>query len=119
MSKTCKKKHLDFYRSKLTENDMSEQKYDAVVGDVTITAKRMEIVDFTVSFKESGLVVVIAVQSSHSSYPWAFLRPFSPAMWCTTLAFFIFTGIVIWLLEHKKNRDFQGHPTKQVVISLW
>ena len=98
---------------------MYGQEYDAVVGDVTITAKRMEIVDFTVSFKESGLVVVVPLQSSHSSYPWAFLQPFSPTMWFTTLAFFVFTGVVIWLLEHKKNKDFQGRRRKQIVTFLW
>ena len=100
-------------------NALDLQNFDGVVGDVTITTKRMEIVDFTQSFKDSGLVVVISVQGSHSSYPWAFLRPFSPAMWCTTLAFFVFTGLVVWLLEHKKNRDFRGHPRKQFVILLW
>jgi ionotropic glutamate receptor len=98
---------------------MDVQAFDAVVGDVTITTKRMEIVDFTQSIKDSGLVVVVPVQDTHSSYPWAFLRPFSPAMWCTTLAFFVFTGVVVWLFEHKKNRDFQGNPRKQVVTFLW
>jgi ionotropic glutamate receptor len=98
---------------------MDVQAFDAVVGDVTITAKRKEIVDFTQSIKDSGLVVVIPIENSKSSYPWAFLRPFSPTMWFTTLAFFVFTGLVIWLLEHKKNRDFQGRPKKQVVTFLW
>jgi ionotropic glutamate receptor len=98
---------------------MDVQTYDAVVGDVTITAKRSEVVDFTQSIKDSGLVVVVPVENTKSSYPWAFLRPFSTTMWCTTLVFFVFTGLVIWLLEHKKNRDFQGHPRKQVVTFLW
>jgi ionotropic glutamate receptor len=93
------------------------QMFDAVVGDVVITGKRMEIVDFTQSFKDSGLVVVVPIKDI--SNPWAFLGPFTPTMWFTTLAFFIFTGFVIWLLEHKKNRDFRGHPSKQAVTLLW
>ena len=98
---------------------MHVQAFDGVVGDVAITTKRMEIVDFTQPIKESGLVVVVPALDSQSSNPWAFLGPFTPTMWLTTLAFFIFTGLVIWLLEHKKNRDFRGHPSKQVVTLLW
>ena len=100
-------------------NAMDMQAFDAVVGDITITTKRMEIADFTVSFKDSGLVVLVPKERPHSTYPWAFLHPFSLSMWFTTLAFFIFTGLVVWLLEHKKNRDFRGHPRKQVVTFLW
>lgn len=95
------------------------QVYDAVVGDVTITTKRMQKVDFTQPYTESGLVVVVPIKDTHSSYAWAFLRPFNPAMWLTTLAFFVFTGVVVWLLEHKKNRDFRGQPKKQIVTVLW
>ncbi|KAI5055037.1 hypothetical protein GOP47_0030182 [Adiantum capillus-veneris] len=100
--------------------DQLENKvFDAVVGDVTITTKRMEKVDFTQPYTESGLVVVVPIKESHSGYAWAFLRPFNSAMWLTTLAFFVFTGLVVWMLEHKKNRDFRGHPKKQIVTVLW
>jgi ionotropic glutamate receptor len=93
--------------------------YDAVVGDVMITTKRMEIVDFSQPYIESGLVVVVLARNLHSSNAWAFLRPFTTSMWLTTLAFFILTGMVVWILEHKKNRDFRGRPKKQVVTVLW
>lgn len=106
-----------------TYDDMIDQLankvYDAVVGDVTITTKRMQKVDFTQPYTESGLVVVVPIKDTHSSYAWAFLRPFNRAMWLTTLAFFVFTGVVVWLLEHKKNRDFRGQPKKQIVTVLW
>lgn len=111
------------YNSTPVYDDMIDQLtsgvFDAVVGDVTITTKRLEKVDFSQPYTESGLVVVVPVRDSQSNYAWAFLRPFTPTMWLTTLAFFIFTGIVVWLLEHKKNRDFRGHPKKQVVTVLW
>eukprot|EP00250_Pteridium_aquilinum_P021125 c25034_g1_i3 orf=597-3347(-) len=98
---------------------LANKVYDAVVGDVTITTKRMEKVDFTQPYTESGLVVLVPIKESHFSHAWAFLRPFSPAMWLTTLAFFVFTGIVVWMLEHKKNPDFQGHRSKQCGTLLW
>ena len=95
------------------------QVYDAVVGDVTITTKRMAMVDFSQPYIESGLVVVVLARDSQSANAWAFLRPFTTSMWLTTLAFFILTGMVIWMLEHKKNQDFQGRPKKQAVTVLW
>lgn len=97
---------------------LADKVYDAVVGDVTITTKRMEKVDFSQPYTESGLVVVVPVRNMHSN-EWAFLRPFSTRMWFTTLGFFVFTGLVVWMLEHKVNKDFRGHPKKQVVTILW
>ncbi|KAH7289301.1 hypothetical protein KP509_31G069500 [Ceratopteris richardii] len=100
-------------------DQLANKVFDAVVGDVTITTRRMEMVDFTQPYTESGLVVLVPVKESHSGYAWAFLRPFNSTMWLTTLAFFIFTGVVVWMLEHKKNKDFRGHPKKQIVTVLW
>lgn len=100
-------------------DEIAEKKFDAVVGDVTITTKRSMSVDFTQPFTTSGLVVVVPVKQSNANYAWAFLRPFTPLMWLTTGAFFFFTGLVVWFLEHKKNRDFRGRPKKQVVTTLW
>jgi ionotropic glutamate receptor len=93
--------------------------FDAVVGDVTITTKRSLTVDFTQPYVTSGLVVVVPVKPGGPGHAWAFMRPFTPLMWCTTGVFFFFTGLVMWLLEHKKNRDFRGRPKKQVVTTLW
>jgi ionotropic glutamate receptor len=93
--------------------------FDAVVGDVTITTKRSLTVDFTQPYVTSGLVVVVPVKPGGPGHAWAFMRPFTPIMWCTTGVFFFFTGLVMWLLEHKKNRDFRGRPKKQVVTTLW
>ncbi|KAH7373087.1 hypothetical protein KP509_17G036400 [Ceratopteris richardii] len=98
---------------------LAEKIYDAVVGDLTITTKRMEKVDFSQPYVESGLVVVVPFKDANTSNEWAFLRPFTTKMWITTFLFFIFTGMVIWMLEHKKNRDFRGKPKKQVVTLLW
>ncbi|KAI5054925.1 hypothetical protein GOP47_0030070 [Adiantum capillus-veneris] len=100
-------------------NRIDTKEYDAVVGDVTITTARSKVVDFTQPYTASGLVVVVPVKGDAASYAWAFMRPFTPAMWCTTCAFFLLTGIVIWILEHKKNRDFRGRPRKQFVTTLW
>ena len=94
------------------------QKYDAVVGDITIVTNRTKIVDFTQPFMESGLVVVTVVNEEKSS-PWAFLRPFTIQMWAVTAIFFIFVGAVVWILEHRTNEEFRGPPRQQLITIFW
>ncbi|XP_024395915.1 glutamate receptor 3.6 isoform X2 [Physcomitrium patens] len=100
-------------------NKVVEKDFDAVVGDVTITTKRSTTVDFTQPYTTSGLAVVVPIRQGEGNHAWAFMRPFTPLMWVTTGTFFFFTGLVLWFLEHKKNRDFRGRPKKQIVTTLW
>ncbi|KAG7968856.1 hypothetical protein I3843_07G001700 [Carya illinoinensis] len=92
--------------------------FDAAVGDITITTNRTKMVDFTQPYIESGLVVVAPVRKLNSS-AWAFLRPFTPTMWGVTGIFFLVVGAVVWVLERRTNDDFQGHPRKQFVTTVW
>ncbi|KAL8160737.1 hypothetical protein V2J09_002274 [Rumex salicifolius] len=92
--------------------------FDAAVGDIAITTNRTRIADFTQPYVESGLVVVAAVRREESS-AWAFLRPFTPMMWCITALSFLTVGAVVWILEHRINDEFRGPPRKQVVTILW
>lgn len=95
------------------------KEFDALVGDVTILAKRSNFVDFTQPYSESGLVMVVPVRKADTSNAWAFLRPFTPGMWIATGSFFLFTGVVVWVLEHKRNTTFRGIPRRQIVTMLW
>ncbi|XP_073023644.1 glutamate receptor 3.2-like isoform X1 [Primulina eburnea] len=92
--------------------------FDAAVGDIAIVRNRTKIVDFTQPYIESGLVVVVPVRKQSSS-AWAFLRPFTTPMWVVTGAFFIMVGVVVWILEHRMNKDFRGPPKKQLITILW
>ncbi|XP_050935116.1 glutamate receptor 3.4-like [Cucumis melo] len=98
--------------------EVSQNKYDAAVGDITIVTNRTKIVDFTQPFMESGLVVVTVVKEEKSS-PWAFLRPFTIQMWAVTAIFFIFVGAVVWILEHRTNEEFRGPPRQQLITIFW
>eukprot|EP01018_Ginkgo_biloba_P014874 Gb_39753 [translate_table: standard] len=93
--------------------------FDAVVGDITILANRSKYVDFTQPYTESGLAMVVPIKTDEANNAWAFMLPFTPGMWCATGTLFIFTGVVVWLLEHKKNPVFRGNPRSQVVTLLW
>ncbi|KAL8506754.1 hypothetical protein ACS0TY_017594 [Phlomoides rotata] len=99
-------------------NDVAANKYDAGVGDLTITTNRTRIVDFTQPFMESGLVVVAPVKEVKSK-PWSFLMPFTWQMWAVTGSFFLFVGTVVWILEHRTNTEFRGSPRQQLVTVFW
>ncbi|KAH0662654.1 hypothetical protein KY284_027585 [Solanum tuberosum] len=74
---------------------ITSKEYDAVVGDVTILASRSE------------------------KNAWIFLKPLKAELWIATGAFFVFIGFVVWVLEHRVNKDFRGPKRKQVGMIFW
>ncbi|XP_078167552.1 glutamate receptor 3.5-like [Carex rostrata] len=99
-------------------NMVAQNELDAVVGDIAIVKNRTRIVDFTQPYAEAGLEIVVPVKHDSSS-AWAFLKPFTLPMWCVTVGFFLFFGVVIWILEHRTNKEFRGHPKEQVATVFW
>ncbi|KAK2414371.1 glutamate receptor 2.5 [Trifolium repens] len=104
-------------------NDLIAQiyygKYDAVVGDVTITANRSNYVDFTMPYTESGVSMVVSTKDSRRKNAWAFLKPLSWGLWVTSACSFVFIGFVVWVLEHRVNNNFRGPPSHQIGTGLW
>ncbi|KAL6635260.1 hypothetical protein ACP70R_027931 [Stipagrostis hirtigluma subsp. patula] len=94
-------------------SQVSKQEADVAVGDVTITASRMEKVDFTMPFSDSGWSMVVAVRGDTSTSMWIFLQPLTTSLWLASLAFFCFTGFVVWVIEHRINPEFRGTPWQQ------
>ena len=94
------------------------QNFDAAVGDITIVTNRTRIADFTQPYMKSGLVVVVPVREMNSS-PWSFLMPFTAEMWCILGVAFVVVGIVVWILEHRSNREFRGPPRQQLTTLIW
>ncbi|XP_073004376.1 glutamate receptor 3.5-like [Typha latifolia] len=99
-------------------NMVAKNDLDAAVGDIAIVRNRTKIVDFTQPYVESGLVIVAPV-NHRSSSAWAFLKPFTLEMWLVTGGFFLFVGIVVWILEHRTNMEFRGSPRQQLVTIFW
>ncbi|WJX44269.1 hypothetical protein P8452_31266 [Trifolium repens] len=91
--------------------------YDGVVGDMTILAERMEYVDFTVPYAESGLSMIVTEKSQESA--WMFMKPFTWQMWAVTGAILIYTMLVVWYLEKEDNEEFQGNWKNQISTSVW
>ncbi|GAB2226237.1 hypothetical protein Drorol1_Dr00022038 [Drosera rotundifolia] len=97
---------------------MNQGEYDAAIGDIAITTNRTRMADFTQPYIESGLVIVAPVRAMKSN-AWAFMKPFTPMMWCVTAIFFLIVGAVVWVLEHRSNEEFRGPPRRQIVTILW
>ncbi|XP_047951016.1 glutamate receptor 2.9-like isoform X2 [Salvia hispanica] len=70
------------------------QNIDAVVGDVTIT-------------------------NIKTKNAWIFMKPLTLGLWLTIGAFCIFTGFVVWVLEHRENTAFAGPAMQQLGTTLW
>eukprot|EP01018_Ginkgo_biloba_P023147 Gb_28364 [translate_table: standard] len=99
---------------------VQNQKFDVIVADITILAKRMLMVDFTQPYTDTGLVIMVLNKKTKSSdNGWAFLKPFTATMWLTVSAFLVLTAFLVWLLEREKNKAFAGRRAKQMETSLW
>ncbi|XP_013617853.1 PREDICTED: glutamate receptor 1.3-like [Brassica oleracea var. oleracea] len=92
-----------------------KDKYDAAVGDITITSNRSNYVDFSIPFTELGLGMVAPKQSSM----WVFFQPLTLDLWMTSAAFFVLTGTIVWLIERPENTEFQGSWSQQIGVMLW
>ncbi|KAE8664829.1 hypothetical protein F3Y22_tig00112738pilonHSYRG00584 [Hibiscus syriacus] len=75
------------------------QKYDAVVGDITITANRSLYVDFTLPYTDMGVGMVIQKNPKDSRNLWIFLKPLTGGLWLTIVGVYVLTASVIWLIE--------------------
>ena len=99
---------------------MSMQKFDAVVGDVTITANRFKEVLFIQPFIDSGLLVAVRLNNDYITSGFSFLKPFTARMWVLTFGFFITGGLAIYLLERQKHQQLQGSkPSRSCGSILW
>ncbi|RZC75549.1 hypothetical protein C5167_051039 [Papaver somniferum] len=100
----------EFGNSTPGDDDSVSGNYDAAVGDMTITASRSELVDFTLPYAEGGVSMVVLVKKDMSKDTWIYLKPLEWKLWVTTGTFFFIIGAVVWILEHRVNREFRGGP---------
>ena len=94
------------------------QKYDIAIGDITIRYKRSSYVDFSLPYTESGVAMIVPVRESINMTTWIFLKPLTPGMWFGSIILYIYTGVVVWLLEFLGNSKtaLSQIPTQMVMI---
>ncbi|OEL15850.1 Glutamate receptor 2.9 [Dichanthelium oligosanthes] len=86
------------------------QIFDAAVADTTIRYSRTSYVDFTLPYTESGVAMIVPVKDERKKNTWIIFKPLTTDLWFGSFAFFIYTGIVIWLLERRINNNELGGP---------
>ncbi|XP_050290063.1 glutamate receptor 2.9-like [Quercus robur] len=91
--------------------------YDAAIGDLTITAERLQYVDFTAPYIESGVAMIAPAKPVGSAF--TFTKPFTWDMWLVTSAILTYTVLIVWLLEHQSNPEFSGSWRNQISAALW
>ena len=97
----------------------TDQIFDAVVGDVTIVARRYQHAEFTDPYTKSGLVMIVPVISKTSNRAWLFMKPFTMAMWILTAVINLYNGFVIWLLERNNCPELKGSVLNQMGMLIW
>lgn len=90
-----------------------------MVGDITIRANRSSYIDYTLPFTESGVAMVVPIKRSMNTNAWVFLKPLTWKLRLVTACSFLFVAIVVWILEHRINEDFNGPISDQICTSLW
>ncbi|KAK8602001.1 hypothetical protein V6N12_051823 [Hibiscus sabdariffa] len=94
--------------------EVKAKKIDAAIGDMSIVASRSSCVDFTLPYLESGVAMLIKVRHDSSKDMWIFLKPLSLDLWLVIIFLGIFIGIVVRVLEHRENIEFNGSPGNQL-----
>lgn len=90
------------------------------IGDITIRYNRSLYVGFTLPYTGSGVAMVVPVKESINKNAWIFLKPLTPGMWFATIVLFIYTGIVIWLLELLgNNKNVHGPIPRQLASMIY
>ena len=84
-----------------------------------ILVNRSLYVGFTLPYTESGVSIIVPIIDNRSKNAWVCLKPLTWDLWVTSAYFFVFIGIVIWVLEHRINEDIRGPHSNQVGTILW
>ncbi|CAF3910688.1 unnamed protein product [Adineta steineri] len=104
--------NITYFPSDASYNDLinlvANGTFDMFIGDVTITAARREIVDFSSSIFDSSLSVIVRSSVSAQLDLWSYLKPFSVKLWITLLGATIYAGILICILEGQTNEALQN-----------
>lgn len=95
------------------------QKFDAVVGDVTIISWRHKHAEFTQPYTDSGLVMVVPVQSEGCDKAWLFMKPFTKSMWVFIVLVNVYNGFVVWFVERNHCPELKGSIVNQIGTLIW
>ncbi|MCQ4257226.1 transporter substrate-binding domain-containing protein [Stutzerimonas stutzeri] len=92
--------------------ELENRQLDAVVGALTMTAEREELIDFTHPFYRTGLAIGLPAQSSggwgalRALFSWQFL-----SLVVGLAALLLLVGAALWLFERRRNSEQFGESS--------
>ncbi|RWR91371.1 glutamate receptor 2.5-like protein isoform X1 [Cinnamomum micranthum f. kanehirae] len=89
-------------------------RYDGVVGDITITSNRTKYGDFTLPYMTSGVSMIVPVVDSLIKNRWWFLKPLTWKLCLVTIVLSLSKGLLLWYFERENNEDFKGKFLEQM-----
>ncbi|XP_078439493.1 glutamate receptor 2.8-like [Wolffia australiana] len=94
-------------------------RFDAVAGDVTITANRFQYVDFTLPYTFSGVFMIVPLKEDNKRGNFfVFMEPLTKQLWVCTLGFFILIGLIVWAIEKMENNENFKGPVFHVITDI-
>ncbi|OQR68400.1 glutamate receptor [Tropilaelaps mercedesae] len=78
--------------------DLMKHKADIAIVDLTTTAERESVVDFTTPFMNTGISILLRIPEMQPPSLFSFLHPFSIVVWFYTLTVYILTTLAIYVL---------------------
>lgn len=101
---------------------LQDERFDASVAALTVTSEREQVVDFTHPFHPSGLGIAVPNDESRgilSALNRVLSVRFFQAVGTLLIVLFL-GGMVLWLLERKKNAEqFGGSTAKGLGAAVW
>ncbi len=102
-------------------DSISDGSIDAIVSSLTLTTEREAQFDFTHPFYNTGLG--IAVHKQKGSVWQSVLREVTSAEFLEIVGVLLGTmfiiGVVVWLFERRKNKEFGGNAKSGIGSGLW
>jgi ABC-type amino acid transport substrate-binding protein len=99
---------------------LSNGVYDMVMGDVTVTAARRQIVDFSNSIFDNSLRIITRKSSEESIDLFSYLRTFTLGLWLMLLAAGLVAAVLLGILEKRENEALQNRSTTSLaVMGMW
>ncbi|CAF2637256.1 unnamed protein product [Rotaria sp. Silwood2] len=100
--------------------DVANDKYDVVFGDVRVTAKRKELVAFSIVIFDNSLRIITRRTSDINIDFLLLLKPFSHQLWLLVFGACIYAAFVLFLIERQDNETLQNRSIlSQFLMSVW
>ncbi|KAL5989537.1 hypothetical protein ACLOJK_010429 [Asimina triloba] len=80
------------------------KRFDAVVGDTSVVAKRCDYVEFSRPYTKMGARMVVLERPARGR-AWIFVKPFTASLWGVTGVIFLYNGLIVWLIETADSEE--------------